>query len=485
MSHQGSVKSYKHSPPPQRKNGAGPGISPVDQQCEALFDFAGASQEDLPFKKGETLVIKNTSEDPNWWLAQNKHGKVGMIPANYVELNGNQAAAKDKVVTLPRDASGNVAPMPWFHGKIPRELAEELLQPRSDGLYLIRESSNFPGDYTLCVCFQNAVDHYRIQTIEGRLTIDEEEFFASLDDLIDHYKKDADGLCTHLVKPKVKEGGKEFKIDAKKFKAGGWEIQARDLTRTTRLGSGQFGDVFEGTYKGEQVAIKTMKSGNSEDDTQEFLGEAHVMTKMIHPNLVKLIGVSTQSTPIMIVSEFMAKGNLLDFLRSRGRGSVDAKLQLSFTKDINQGMCYLEDKNFVHRDLAARNILLSDKDVAKVADFGLAKDSRLGQVDLGKLPIKWTAPEALRQKVSTSKSDVWSYGVVMWEIYSFGRAPYPRMNQKDVVEKVQSGYRMEKPESCPKDLYDKVMKWCWEIDAKNRPSFKQLADKLKKFTVQP
>merc|ERR1712086_893082 len=125
-----------------------------------------------------------------------------------------------------------------------------------------------------------------------------------------------------------------------------------------------------------------------------------------------------------------------------------------------------EDKNFVHRDLAARNILLSDKDVAK-------------------LPIKWTAPEALRQKVSTSKSDVWSYGVVMWEIYSFGRAPYPRMNQKDVVEKVQSGYRMEKPESCPKDLYDKVMKWCWEIDAKNRPSFKQLADKLKKFTVQP
>ena len=84
-------------------------MSPVDQQCEALFDFAGASQEDLPFKKGETLVIKNTSEDPNWWLAQNKHGKVGMIPANYVELNGNQATAKDKAVTLPRDASGNVA----------------------------------------------------------------------------------------------------------------------------------------------------------------------------------------------------------------------------------------------------------------------------------------------------------------------------------------------------------------------------------------
>lgn len=480
MAHQGSVKSYKNSPPSSRKNKSG-GV--VDQQCEALFEFAGASQEDLPFKKGEILTIKNTSEDPNWWLAQNKKGKIGMIPANYVEVMSGSAA---KTTTLPRDASGGLAPMPWFHGKISRELAEELLQPRSDGLYMIRESTNYPGDYTLCVCYKNNVDHYRIQTINGRLTIDEEEFFDNLDALLDHYKKDADGLCTHLVKPKIKEGGKEFKIDAKKFRAGGWEIQARDLTRTTRLGSGQFGDVFEGTYKGEKVAIKTMKGENSESDAQEFLAEADVMTRMTHKNLVKLIGVSTQSKPIMIVSEFMAKGNLLDFLRSRGRGQVDAAMQLSLTKDINAGMCYLETQNFVHRDLAARNILLTDEPViAKVADFGLAKDSRLGQVDLGKLPIKWTAPEALRQKVSTSKSDVWSYGVVMWEIYSFGRAPYPRMNQKDVVERVQKGYRMEKPESCPKDLYEKVMRWCWEIDAKNRPSFKELSDKLKKFTVQP
>lgn len=362
--------------------------------------------------------------------------------------------------------------MPWFHGKISRELAEELLQPRTDGLYMIRESTNFPGDYTLCVCFQNAVDHYRIQTIDGKLTIDEEEFFDNLDEMLEHYKKDADGLCTHLVKPKIKEGGKEFQIDASKFKAGGWEIQARDLTRTTRLGSGQFGDVFEGTYKGERVAIKTMKAGGADSETQEFLAEADVMTQMKHKNLVKLIGVSTKN-PIMIVSEFMAKGNLLDFLRSRGRAGIDAALQLSVTKDINEGMVYLEEQNFVHRDLAARNILLTDEPtVAKVADFGLSKDSRLGQVDLGKLPIKWTAPEALKQKVSTSKSDVWSYGVVMWEIYSYGRAPYPRMGQKEVVEQVQKGFRMSRPDSCPKELYEKVMLWCWEIDAKNRPSFK-------------
>ena len=144
---------------------------------------------------------------------------------------------------------------------------------------------------------------------------------------------------------------------------------------------------------------------------------------MKHPNLVLLIGVCTQADPVMIVSEFMALGCMLDFLRSRGRGVITGAVQLGFVKNIAEAMMYLEGEGYVHRDLAARNILLSADQIAKVADFGLAKDSRLGQADLGKLPIKWTAPEALRQKVSTSKSDVWSYGVTMWEIYSFGRAP--------------------------------------------------------------
>jgi c-src tyrosine kinase len=346
---------------------------------------------------------------------------------------------------------------------------------------MIRESTNYPGDYTLCVCADANVDHYRIQTMDGKLTIDEEEFFVDLDDMIKHYEKDADGLCYKLVKPLLKQGGKEF-IDRKKF--GVWEINSKDLIKENLIGSGQFGEVFEGTYRDTKVAIKTLKD-SSPAAVEEFLAEADVMTKMTHKNLVRLIGVAVASNPIMIVSEFMAKGCLLDFLRSRGRAVITGAVQLGFTKDICAAMLFLEQKNFVHRDLAARNILLSHDNVAKVADFGLAKDSRLGQVDLGKLPIKWTAPEALRQKVSTSKSDVWSYGVVMWEIYSFGRAPYPRMSQKEVVDKVVKGFRMEKPESCPKDLYTKVTLWCWELDAKNRPSFKALNDKLKKFSVAP
>jgi len=443
------------------------------QQCRALFDFKGASPEDLPFSKGDVLTVVNSSEDPNWWLAKNRAGKIGMIPANYVE-EGTKKEAKG--------GAGSLEPMPWFHGKISRELAEELLSPRKDGKYLIRESTNFPGDYTLCVCFEGYVDHYRIHSKGGRLTIDDEEFFDNFDKLIAHYKKDADGLSTILLEPLIKRGGEEFKVKAKEGLAE-WEIAPKELSKTVRVGGGQFGDVFEGTYRGVKVAIKTLKA-SGDAQTEEFLAEAHVMTKMKHKNLVQLLGVVTSSDPVMMVAEFMSKGNMLDFLRSRGR-TITPAVQLGWTKDINNAMTYLEEMNFVHRDLAARNVLLGDSLEAKVADFGLAKDSRLGMVDLGKLPIKWTAPEALKHKVSTSKSDVWSYGVVIWEIYSYGRAPYPRMHQKEVVQRVTDGFRMERPESCPRELYEKVMLWCWRIDPKDRPSFKMLSEKLKKFTVQP
>ena len=444
-------------------------------KAEALFDFNQSSPEDLAFKKGEILTIKNTSEDPNWWFATNSKGVEGMIPANYVELVGSSGAGR-RDATLPRDASGKLMPMPWFHGKISRDLAEELLMPREDGLYLVRESTNFPGDYTLCVCFQGAVDHYRIQGVKGKITIDEEVSFDSLEHLITHYEKDSDGLSTRLRRPRVKEGGREL-VDATQFSEGGWEISRRELIRGGMLGSGQFGEVFQAKYRGTDVAVKTLKN-LGEAQQQEFLTEAAVMTKLRHKNLVCLVGVVLKSTPIMIVSEFMAKGCLLDYLRSRGRSVITNDIQSTFIRDICEAMAYLESENFVHRDLATRNVLVADDNHAKVADFGLAKDSAMGQLDAGKLPIKWTAPEALRQKVSTSKSDVWSFGVVMWEIYSYGRSPYPRMSQKEVVESVIKGYRMEKPDACPKEVYDEVMTQCWLIDPVKRPTFANLKDLL-------
>eukprot|EP00055_Hartaetosiga_balthica_P005302 m.15374 g.15374 ORF g.15374 m.15374 type:complete len:458 (-) comp4463_c0_seq2:950-2323(-) len=444
-------------------------------QVVALFDFKGQTKEDLPFKKGECFTIERISEDPNWWSVTNAKGQKGMIPANYVDVR--QSAPREDS-TLPRDASGQlIGPMPWFHGKIPRDEATKMLQSPKviDGQYLVRESTSFPGDYTLCVrSTPDQIDHYHIKGARGRIFVDEDSDFKSLNELIEHYHKEADGLAHVLTKPLVRKDGKELTRQA----IAEYEIEPRDLIKGTILGSGQFGEVFLGTYKGKQVAIKELKNLTS-SAKDEFLAEASVMTKLKDSNLVCLIGVVTLHGNLRLVTEFMEKGNLLDYLRSRGRSVVTQKMQLGFTRDICSGMAFLEKRGVVHRDLAARNVLVSGEDIAKVADFGLARRSTDGAVDLGKLPIKWTAPEVLRQKVSTSKSDVWSFGVTMWEIYSFGRSPYPRMSQKEVVDKVVAeGYRMEIPDNCPDAMY-KMMLSCWSLTPLERPTFNRLKKELK------
>jgi len=145
-------------------------------------------------------------------------------------------------------------------------------------------------------------------------------------------------------------------------------------------------------------------------------------------------------------------------------------------------MAYLESKNLAHRDLAARNILLAEDMTAKVSDFGLAKPVDVDKPDdsSGKFPIKWTAPEALRHSKFTCKSDVWSFGILLWEIYSFGRVPYPRIPVQEVVRYIENGYRMEAPEGCSPEITE-IMKETWCPDAERRPSFKQLLTRLRSY----
>lgn len=166
----------------------------------------------------------------------------------------------------------------------------------------------------------------------------------------------------------------------------------------------------------------------------------------------------------------------MDYLRSRGRSVLGGDCLLKFSLDVCEAMEYLEGNNFVHRDLAARNVLVSEDNVAKVSDFGLTKEASSTQ-DTGKLPVKWTAPEALREKKFSTKSDVWSFGILLWEIYSFGRVPYPRIPLKDVVPRVEKGYKMDAPDGCPPAVYE-VMKNCWHLDAATRPTFLQLREQL-------
>ena len=168
---------------------------------------------------------------------------------------------------------------PWFHGKISRDEAERLLRPSdsSDGLFLVRESTNFPGDYTLCVCFQNKVEHYRVIVRNNMLTIDEEESFETLGQLIDHYKEDADGLCTKLIADLAKLASLDNSIDIEGFREKGWVIDEADVKIQEKIGKGEFGDVMLGNYQAQKVAIKVMKDMQPQR-TKQFLAEATVMT---------------------------------------------------------------------------------------------------------------------------------------------------------------------------------------------------------------
>lgn len=249
-----------------------------------------------------------------------------------------------------------------------------------------------------------------------------------------------------------------------------------DLRLGNVIGHGEFGDVLSGNYRGRKVAVKTLKDGMCSD----LLVEARFMIGLKHDKLVSLIGVVMEEPrEVFMLTEYMANGNLVDFLRSRGRHQVEKEQLHQFAIDVADGMAYLESKNFVHRDLAARNVLLDERMVAKISDFGLAQVANEPSKDSskGKFPIKWSAPEALRQNLFTCKSDVWSFGIFLWELYSFGRVPYPRIPIQDVLRHVEKGYRMEPPEGTP-PLIAELMRDCWRLSPTSRPTFAQLLPEL-------
>eukprot|EP00112_Aurelia_sp_Birch-Aquarium-sp1_P004767 Seg1541.1 transcript_id=Seg1541.1/GoldUCD/mRNA.D3Y31 product="Tyrosine-protein kinase CSK" protein_id=Seg1541.1/GoldUCD/D3Y31 len=435
-------------------------------ECVASYSFKGATGKDLPFTSGELLFILSATKDPNWFYARRQSDKrEGLIPANYV--------LKRKAMSLHT--------MPWFFGKITREQSHNLLCDETViGSFLVRESTNYPGDYVISVRSPKPaepVEHYRIEPMKGMLTVDKETFFSDLMKVVEFYSAADRGLCTRLTVPLRKDKHKEISTSVfiETFKKGGWVVKWDDISQQLEvIGSGEFAVVYKGTYKGQDVAIKKLKDDS--EAAQSFLSEASVMTTLRHKNLVQFQGICFQGKDIYILTEFCEKGALVDYLRSRGRAAITQDQQRGFASDVCDGMSYLEKRKIVHRDLAARNVLLMEDMTAKVSDFGLAKNLDAdSETDM--LPVKWTAPEAIKHKRYSTESDVWSFGVLLWEIYSFGRNPYPRVPLKDVSAKVEKGYRMEIPDGCPNTIYV-LMQRCWNLDPLRRPSFKSLKKEL-------
>uniref|UniRef100_A0A914Q045 receptor protein-tyrosine kinase n=1 Tax=Panagrolaimus davidi TaxID=227884 RepID=A0A914Q045_9BILA len=260
-----------------------------------------------------------------------------------------------------------------------------------------------------------------------------------------------------------------------------------------QIGIGEFGEVccgrllVDGAYGAvaQVVAVKTLLPGSSEKAKADFLTEASIMGQFDHENVIHLIGVVTKSEPVMIITEYMLNGALDKFLRDNDNGCLTINQLTRMMKGIASGMKYLTDMGYIHRDLAARNILVDDCLTCKIADFGLSRGSR-GVLEPeyttngGKIPIRWTAPEAITHHKYSTSSDIWSFGIVMWEITSFGERPYWDWTNHKVINEIHAGYRLPCPMDCPQELHS-LMLACWQSDRHKRPTFIQLVNKLASF----
>ncbi|XP_033465340.1 tyrosine-protein kinase TXK isoform X1 [Epinephelus lanceolatus] len=453
-------------PPPDYEDGEGQGLLSV----VAMYDFTAKEDTDLTLKQGEEYVILH-KQDQLWWRAQDKHGNKGFIPSNYVtEKNRIEANS-------------------WYCKNITRTEAEQLLrQEDKEGGFVVRESSQ-KGVYTVSVYTKTLssngdIRHYQIKiTDTGQFFLAEKHTFKSIPDVIHYHEHNAAGLVTRL---RYAVGPMGRCVPATSgFSSEKWEINPSELTFMKELGSGQFGVVRLGKWRAQhRVAIKAIREGAMYEE--DFIEEAKVMMRLCHPKLVQLYGVCLQQRPLLIVAEFMENGCLLNFLRQRSRALKEAWL-LSMCQDVCEGMEYLETQSFIHRDLAARNCLVNEHNVVKVSDFGMTRyvlDNQYTSSSGAKFPVKWSPPEVLHYSKYSSKSDVWSFGVVMWEIYSEGRTPFENRSNLDVVNEITRGIRLYRPHRASQSLYA-IMYRCWHEKPQGRPSFSELLAEIRKLAENP
>ncbi|KAM4557265.1 tyrosine-protein kinase yes [Fundulus diaphanus] len=432
----------------------------------ALYDYEARTADDLSFRKGDRFQIINNTEG-DWWEARSINtGESGYIPSNYV---------------APADS---IQAEEWYFGNLSRRDAERLLlHPGNQrGTFLIRDSETTKGAFSMSLrdwdeMKGDNIKHYKIRKMDsGGYYITTRAQFETLQKLVKHYSEHVDGLCYKLttVCPTVKPQTQGLAKDA-------WEIPRESLQLEVKLGQGCFGEVWTGTWNGTtKVAIKTLKPGTMSPEA--FLEEAQIMKKLRHSKLVPLYAVVSEE-PIYIVTEFMEKGSLLDFLKEGDGKHLKLPQLVDMASQIADGMAYIERMNYIHRDLRAANILVTDNLVCKIADFGLARlieDNEYTARQGAKFPIKWTAPEAALYGRFTIKSDVWSFGILLTELVTKGRVPYPGMVNREVLEQVERGYRMPCPQGCPESLHE-MMNQCWKKDPDERPTFEYILSFLEDY----
>ncbi|XP_072552134.1 LOW QUALITY PROTEIN: tyrosine-protein kinase Tec [Salminus brasiliensis] len=450
-------------PPPEQETHPAQEAELQEEVVIALYDFEGTESQDLSLQRGEEYVIIEKS-DVNWHKARNKYGKEGYIPSNYVTLK----------------QPDNLEQFVWYCKNVNRNKAEEQLRNEGkEGGFMVRDSSS-PGAYTVSLYTKSVGDgvirHYHIKETAGspkQFYLAEKHLFSTIPEVIDYHKHNAAGLASRLRYP-VNNQNRAAPTTAG-FSYDKWEINPSELTFMKELGSGQYGVVRLGKWRAQhKVAIKAIREGAMSEE--DFIEEAKVMMSLSHPKLVQLYGVCTQQRPIYLVTEFMELGCLLNYIRQR-RGSFSPQDLLSVCHDISQGMQYLEEQHFIHRDLAARNCLVNDSHVVKVSDFGMARyviDDQYTSSSGAKFPVKWSPPEVFNFCKYSSKSDVWSFGVLMWEVFTEGKMPFEKNLNHEVVTMVTQGHRLYRPKMAAPHIYE-IMQMCWQERPEERPSFAQIS----------
>ncbi|XP_064404911.1 tyrosine-protein kinase BTK-like [Halichondria panicea] len=437
---------------------------PTDFEVIAMYEYPGLERGDLSLLKGQRVTVFDSTRE-FWWRARDEKGNEGYIPSNYVKKMGLDSEE-------------------WFFPQLSRTRAENILKGESrEGGFVVRNSSR-EDMYTLSICHEGQVRHYHIKLDEtNKYFISEKHRFPSIKELIEYHKLNGGGLVTRLRKPPVQLAPNPQSLGPLFDEA--WEIEKVSLSLGKELGSGQFGRVVAGRWKGKiDVAIKMMREGAMNED--DFIEEAKVMKQFQHENLVKLFGVCTKNGPIFIVQELMVNGCLLQFLRQRKELVEKTEIILDMATQVCAAMLYLEENGFIHRDLAARNCLVGDRNVVKVADFGLARfvvDDEYTASEGTKFPIKWAAPEVITHAKFSSKSDVWSFGILLWELWTGGKTPYPTFTNSQVLDEVLMGYRLDRPKHCPPEVYT-LMSKCWLTNSDDRPQFKVLSSSLGQMNSQ-
>ncbi|XP_041107005.1 tyrosine-protein kinase SRK3 isoform X2 [Polyodon spathula] len=407
----------------------------------SLYDYTARTAEDLSIQKGDRLEILKEEEDWIYVRKQVEEGKEeeGYVPRSFIRLVGSIEAE------------------PWYF---------EHITKRMDAKRCLLRVEN--GEGAFLVWKSEEQRHYYLS---------ERKQFISVSQLVKYYTQHEDGLCTQLDKPCVKLDLPSIHT-LSHFTADQWEVERSTLKKVKWLDSGEFGNVWEGIWNNTtDVAIKEVNV--SSQFKEQILNEIVIMKELNHERLLKLYAVCTQEEPFCIVTELMRNGSLSKFLKDHSeKKDLEYSLMIDFAVQIAEGMSYLERQNIIHMDLRADNILLTGMLSCKISDFGLAHftNNQIQMEDV-KVPIKWMAPEVFNRSEFTIKCDVWSFGILLTEIITYGQEPYPGMSKTDCVKFLLNGRRMSPPEGCPDSLYD-IMLLCWKQNSLERPAFIELHGKL-------